>query len=113
MEVQPGEDVLLLCTNSSQYEAPTFWLRLVNRTKISCISVMYYSKSQAEFCDGIQNDKFNMSSNITTLFLSIKQVDLFDSGLYFCGFYANGRPVFSVIHLNVEGKLSFFLLSFG
>uniref|UniRef100_A0A3Q1J859 Immunoglobulin domain-containing protein n=1 Tax=Anabas testudineus TaxID=64144 RepID=A0A3Q1J859_ANATE len=102
--IQPGEDVTLLCPNVSNYDAVSFWFRLINGSQARCISVMITSKTEVEFCGGFQNKKYEISSNITVLFLKIKQVDLSDSGLYFCGFYAHGRPIFSVKHLNVEGS---------
>uniref|UniRef100_A0A3Q1J716 Immunoglobulin domain-containing protein n=2 Tax=Anabas testudineus TaxID=64144 RepID=A0A3Q1J716_ANATE len=102
--VQPGEDVTLLCPNVSRYDGVSFWFRLINDSQVRCISVKFNSKSKVEFCVGLQNEKYEISSNITVLFLKIKQVDLSDSGLYFCGFYSNGRPIFSVKHLNVEGS---------
>ncbi|XP_038587614.1 uncharacterized protein LOC119912475 [Micropterus salmoides] len=100
--VQSGEDVTLLCSNISKYEGVTFWIRLVQRTSISCVSVMITPKSQATFCDGYQDGRFEMSSNISAVFLKIKQVGLSDSGLYICGFYVDGHPSFSVIHLDIK-----------
>ncbi|XP_071334056.1 uncharacterized protein [Trachinotus anak] len=101
--VQSGEEVTLLCSNISSYQSQTDWFRLVNRTKVSCVSSMYGSEGKASFCDGFQN-RFEMSSNVTTVFLKIKRVDLSDSGLYFCGFYKGTHTVISdTTHLNVQG----------
>ncbi|XP_042258036.1 uncharacterized protein LOC121889877 [Thunnus maccoyii] len=107
VEVQPGEEVTLQCSNMSRTPTPAFWSRLVNRTKISCISSMYGSGGNAEYCDGFQNGKFKMSSNVSTVSLKIMQVDLSDSGLYFCGFYLDRRTALKVIHLNVQGHDEF------
>ncbi|XP_042258263.1 uncharacterized protein LOC121890064 isoform X4 [Thunnus maccoyii] len=102
VEVQSGEEVTLQCPNILKHDSVTFWLRLVNRTKIYCISVKIRSDSEAELCDGVQNEKFEMSSNISTVSLNIKQVDSSDSGLYFCEFFTSGRVLFSEIHLKVK-----------
>uniref|UniRef100_A0A4W6DP14 Ig-like domain-containing protein n=1 Tax=Lates calcarifer TaxID=8187 RepID=A0A4W6DP14_LATCA len=107
VEVQPGEEITLLCPNISKQESVTEWFRLISKTKISCVSSMYKSNDKASFCDGFQN-RFEMSSNITTVFLQIKRVDFSDSGLYFCGFYINAHTVFAnTVHLNVQGKIVF------
>lgn len=106
VEVQPGEGVTLLCSNFSSFPSYTFWFKLANRPNISCISHMWSSTDNALFCDGFQNGKFNMTSDSSTLFLKIKQVDFSDSGLYFCGFYSNGNSViFSATYLMVQGKI--------
>ncbi|XP_059210164.1 uncharacterized protein LOC131989022 [Centropristis striata] len=103
VEVQPGEDVTLMCSNFTGTVAYTFWYRLTDRSNISCISSMTTADSNAFFYDGFRNGKFNMTSNITTLFLTIQQVDLSDSGLYICGLYIDRKPVIdSATYLKVQ-----------
>ncbi|XP_053199905.1 uncharacterized protein LOC128384380 [Scomber japonicus] len=102
VEVQPGEEVTLHCSNMSTNPTTTEWIRVVNQTKVSCISSMYGSNGNPKFCDGFKNGKFKMSSNISAVFLNITQVDLSDSGLYLCGFYLNGHTRLKGIYLNVQ-----------
>ncbi|XP_039677623.1 T-cell surface glycoprotein CD8 beta chain-like isoform X2 [Perca fluviatilis] len=103
VELQPAEQVILMCSNFSSSTGHMFWFRLDSRPNISHISSMQSSDSNASLYDGFQNGKFNMTSNTTTLFLNITHVDLADSGLYFCGFYSDGKPVIvSATYLKVQ-----------
>uniref|UniRef100_A0A8C4I2L0 Immunoglobulin V-set domain-containing protein n=1 Tax=Dicentrarchus labrax TaxID=13489 RepID=A0A8C4I2L0_DICLA len=102
VEAQVGEEVTLLSTNMSKYDSVSFWVKLVNGTKASCITVKITSDNAVVYCDGFSKEKYEMTSNISTVFLKIKHLELSDSGLYFCGFYESGRPNFSVIHLHVK-----------
>ena len=107
VEVQPGQEVTLLCSNISNTTTHTFWSRLDNNTKVSCISSTYGSNGEAEFCAGFTKG-FEITSNISTVSLKIKQVNLSDSGLYFCGFYVKNHTVInSTIYLKVQGKIVF------
>ncbi|XP_039465228.1 uncharacterized protein LOC120438850 [Oreochromis aureus] len=83
VEVQPGEEVTLQCSNLSRLYVRLSWFRMTNRK--GKISSMFSPESNATFHEGFQNSKFNMTSNTSVLFLEIKQVDSSDSGLYFCG----------------------------
>ncbi|XP_053199907.1 uncharacterized protein LOC128384382 [Scomber japonicus] len=103
VEVQPAQQVTLHCSNFSSLPSHIFWFKLADRSNSSCISSMTTPEANASLCDGFQNGKFNMTSNTTTLFLKITQVDLSDSGLYFCGFKSDGNPVIvSATYLKVQ-----------
>uniref|UniRef100_A0A3P9BG36 Ig-like domain-containing protein n=1 Tax=Maylandia zebra TaxID=106582 RepID=A0A3P9BG36_9CICH len=105
--VQPGEDVTLQCSNISTSPTHTEWFRVIDTTKTSCISSMFGFHSQASFCAGFKNEKFKMSSSVTSVFLKITQVGLSDVGLYFCGFYMDVHIIISnAVELRFEGKLS-------
>ncbi|XP_041840409.1 uncharacterized protein LOC121639313 [Melanotaenia boesemani] len=103
VEVRPGEDVSLSCSKMSKQSSLFFWYKLVNTTKFSCISLMYGVHSKPEYCDGFKDGLFEMSFNISTVFLTIKKVEISDSGHYFCGFYGNGVISLSVVQLHVKG----------
>uniref|UniRef100_A0A669DZD4 Immunoglobulin domain-containing protein n=1 Tax=Oreochromis niloticus TaxID=8128 RepID=A0A669DZD4_ORENI len=93
VEVQPGENATLLCSNFSSFPTHTIWFRLVNQTLPICISSIYNFAQPSVLCNGTEREKIELTSNISTIFLKIKKVDLSDSGLYFCGYYTSGHPV--------------------
>uniref|UniRef100_A0A671Y1C1 Ig-like domain-containing protein n=1 Tax=Sparus aurata TaxID=8175 RepID=A0A671Y1C1_SPAAU len=113
VEVQTGDEVTLLCSDLATSPTQREWFRVVNITKPHCISSVYGSEGEVSFCDGFQNGKFEMSSNVSTVFLKIKRVELSDTGLYFCGFYIKTHTVISTAtYLNVQGKTGSDLFSF-
>ncbi|XP_008285396.1 T-cell surface glycoprotein CD8 beta chain-like [Stegastes partitus] len=93
VEAQPGENVTLLCSNFSNVPTHIIWHRAVKRSKFSCVSSMFKASEPDRLCEGVQRGKFEMTSNMSTVFLSIKHVDLSDSGLYFCGYMLSKNPV--------------------
>uniref|UniRef100_A0A3B4V4D8 Ig-like domain-containing protein n=1 Tax=Seriola dumerili TaxID=41447 RepID=A0A3B4V4D8_SERDU len=106
VEVQSGEEVTLMCTNFTSSASHIVWFRLDKGPNATCICSMLSSNANVTLCDGFQNGKFNMTSNMTTLFLQIKQVDSSDSGLYFCGSNWNHRSIIvSATYLKVQGKI--------
>uniref|UniRef100_A0A3Q1FNV4 Ig-like domain-containing protein n=1 Tax=Acanthochromis polyacanthus TaxID=80966 RepID=A0A3Q1FNV4_9TELE len=105
VEVQPGEEVTLTCNNYTINLYNVFWYRLTSGANVSCISSMSSSAAQVLLCDGFYKNKFDMTSNITNLFLIIKTVDVSDSGLYFCGCCKDGlSTLVSPTYLKVQEK---------
>uniref|UniRef100_A0A3P9N1D8 Ig-like domain-containing protein n=1 Tax=Poecilia reticulata TaxID=8081 RepID=A0A3P9N1D8_POERE len=112
VSVRPAEDVTLMCSNFSKFFSHVFWFKMNSSPNASRISAMLSAESNVSLSDGFHFSKYNMTSNITNLFLKIKEVNFSDSGLYFCGQYvtAGEAPVpavFTATHLQVEGKMDF------
>ncbi|XP_050931602.1 uncharacterized protein LOC108882002 isoform X10 [Lates calcarifer] len=105
VEVQSGEEATLLCSNFTTSPSQIIWFRLTNRTQPRCISSIYTATDPASLCSGVQEGKYEMRSNISTVFLKMKDVDSSDSGLYFCGYYISRHPVIvSATYLKVQGN---------
>ncbi|XP_070711091.1 uncharacterized protein [Pempheris klunzingeri] len=103
VEVQPGGEVTLMCSNFTSLLSHIFWFRLADTPNISCVSFMLNSDANASFCDGFKNGKFDMTSNTSTIFLRIKDVNSSDSGLYFCGVRSDNKPaIVSGAYLRVQ-----------
>uniref|UniRef100_A0A3B3CFH7 Uncharacterized LOC112139514 n=1 Tax=Oryzias melastigma TaxID=30732 RepID=A0A3B3CFH7_ORYME len=105
VEVQSGEDVTLLCFNLTKDPSQTDWFRVVNSSKVSCISSMFGSGGDPSLCRGFEGGKFAMSSNNSFVSLKISGVNESDSGLYFCGFYVNKHTIIGdVTQLIIKGE---------
>uniref|UniRef100_A0A673CFZ4 Ig-like domain-containing protein n=1 Tax=Sphaeramia orbicularis TaxID=375764 RepID=A0A673CFZ4_9TELE len=101
----PDEDATLLCSNYSSLPTQIFWFRVVKRSEPNRIAIVrqFCGVSSSEV-DSFQNGKFEVTSNISHIFLKIKQVNVSDSGLYFCGFLMQQKTV--IVHptyLDVKG----------
>ncbi|XP_071331603.1 uncharacterized protein [Trachinotus anak] len=104
VEVQPGKEVTLLCTNYTNSPTVISWFRSVKLLNLRCISHIHKASESASYCDGFKNGRFEVASNMSAVFIKIKQVDVSDSGLYFCGYYiSNKNPVIvGATYLEVE-----------
>ncbi|XP_047194923.1 novel immune-type receptor 7b isoform X3 [Hippoglossus stenolepis] len=115
VEVQTGEEVTLLCTNYTSSLSYISWFRLENGSNTSHISSMFSLDTGASYFDGIEKEKFSMTSNVSNVFLQMKQVDLLDSGLYICGFNVdrdsrNFPAVYSATYLKVKDEVDWLVV---
>ncbi|XP_020555561.1 uncharacterized protein LOC110013541 [Oryzias latipes] len=85
VEVQLGGEVSLLCSNLSNIMSNIFWFKSAKRSNTTRIASMPTAESNATVLEDFKNGRFHMSSNTTHVFLNIKEFNISDSGLYFCG----------------------------
>uniref|UniRef100_A0A3B3CHM6 Immunoglobulin V-set domain-containing protein n=1 Tax=Oryzias melastigma TaxID=30732 RepID=A0A3B3CHM6_ORYME len=84
VKVQLEGEVTLQCSNFSTLIVHIIWFKLNDGPNATVISSMFTADVNAMIKNGFK-DRFLMTSNITHVFLNIKNVNSFDSGLYFCG----------------------------
>uniref|UniRef100_A0A3B3HAP0 Ig-like domain-containing protein n=1 Tax=Oryzias latipes TaxID=8090 RepID=A0A3B3HAP0_ORYLA len=105
LKVQLEGEVTLKCSNFSDLISNILWFKLNDGPNATIISSMITSDSNASMKDGFK-ERFFMTSNITHVFLNIKNVNFSDSGLYFCGHKDGARAViFGATYLLVNGKI--------
>uniref|UniRef100_A0A673CHV0 Ig-like domain-containing protein n=1 Tax=Sphaeramia orbicularis TaxID=375764 RepID=A0A673CHV0_9TELE len=92
VEVRPDEDATLLCSNYTSSSTQILWFRVVKRSEPNKIASIFDPSK----VDSFENGKFEVTSNISHIFLKIKQVNVSDSGLYFCGFLMQQKTV--IVH---------------
>nr|NP_001131063.1 novel immune-type receptor 3 precursor [Oryzias latipes]ACB86913.1 novel immune-type receptor 3 isoform 1 [Oryzias latipes] len=105
VKVQPEGEVTLKCSNFSNLIFYILWFKLNDGPNATIISSMITSDSNASKRDGFK-ERFLMTSNIPHVFLNIKNVNLSDSGLYFCGHKnSTSAVIFGATYLLVYGKI--------
>uniref|UniRef100_A0A3B4AIJ0 Ig-like domain-containing protein n=1 Tax=Periophthalmus magnuspinnatus TaxID=409849 RepID=A0A3B4AIJ0_9GOBI len=101
-----GGNITLSCSNISKTTTQVDWFRVENGTKACCISSLYGYNCEPSYCSGFKHRRFQMSANVTDVFLTIYEVKTSDSGLYFCGFFIKSNIVLGeATYLSVEGKV--------
>lgn len=107
VDSQPGKEAMLTCSRICHPSCLTFWFKWDSGTNAVCISVMTADEVKPGYCEGYKSGKFVMGVNNTSIFLNIIQVDVSDSGSYFCGFYTEGLLYFTGVQLNIKGKMMY------
>ncbi|KAK0139563.1 hypothetical protein N1851_023561 [Merluccius polli] len=88
LEVEPRDNVTLSCTNVSRSPTVALWMRGDNTSKPIMISSVFGSdRSFVRYMDGFQHGRHVLDSNLIFINLTILQVEVSDSGWYFCLFY--------------------------
>uniref|UniRef100_A0A8C6UDX4 Ig-like domain-containing protein n=1 Tax=Neogobius melanostomus TaxID=47308 RepID=A0A8C6UDX4_9GOBI len=108
VEVQRGAEVTLRCSNSSSVLGHLSWFHMSDQPNISQICSMIHPEGNVTFYSPAGRDKYTMSSNNSTLFLTVKKVVSSDGGLYFCGEKMREKTViFTGTFLKVQENVSY------
>ncbi|KAK0133168.1 hypothetical protein N1851_031454 [Merluccius polli] len=106
LEVEPRDNVTLSCTNVSSSPTVAFWMRGDNTSKpIMISSVFGTERNSVRYMDGFQQGRHVLDYKLIFLKLAILQVEMSDSGWYFCLFYLETELVIvNSTFLKVHGR---------
>ncbi|KAM9401354.1 uncharacterized protein ACWYII_030931 [Salvelinus alpinus] len=101
--VHLGENVTLQCINVLKTPGHVGWFKQVNSSEPLCITSMWSSVPIVHHQNGFQVNHMKMFMTNRTIFLTITEVDVADSGLYFCGMSDNYFIFTNATVLRVQG----------
>uniref|UniRef100_A0A4W5JE37 Ig-like domain-containing protein n=1 Tax=Hucho hucho TaxID=62062 RepID=A0A4W5JE37_9TELE len=87
--VRSGENVTLQCINVLKKVGHVGWFKQVNSSEPLCITSMWSSLPTVHHQNGFQGNHMKMLITNRSTLLRITEVDVADSGLYFCGMLDN------------------------
>uniref|UniRef100_A0A4W5JMX7 Ig-like domain-containing protein n=1 Tax=Hucho hucho TaxID=62062 RepID=A0A4W5JMX7_9TELE len=105
MEVHSGENVTLQCINVLKTPGKVSWFKQVNSSEPLCITSMWSSMPNVHHYNGFQVKRMKMFTTNGTIFLKITEVDVADSGLYFCGMSDSYFIFTNATVLKVQGNI--------
>uniref|UniRef100_A0A671SLC3 Ig-like domain-containing protein n=1 Tax=Sinocyclocheilus anshuiensis TaxID=1608454 RepID=A0A671SLC3_9TELE len=110
LSAQPGENVTIWCQHTSETGINIHWFKQTNSSVPIAIVYMMISYQLKEihksYLNGFQQDRLLMILNIKNTSLRILNVDVSDSGLYFCGWESRIITFSDGTHLDIKGNLS-------
>lgn len=94
--VNSGTTVSLLCSNILTEPSYIAWFKQINGSLPLCIVTQYVSKTQADskYFNGFKKNHMEMSVNETLSSLRIVNVDVSDSGTFYCGSFLTNYMMF-------------------
>lgn len=109
ISAQPGDNVTIWCQHTLQIGNNMHWFKQTNSAVPLTIVYMmlpYDIEVLPTFLNGFQADRLVMSLNSKNSSLSILNVDISDSGLYYCGWHSRGITFGDGKNLDIKGNLS-------
>ncbi|XP_045081815.1 uncharacterized protein LOC123492742 [Coregonus clupeaformis] len=103
--VHPGDNITLQCTNVLKVPGHVAWFKQVNDSEPLCIASMYTSELYVNHHNGFQSSHMEMLISNIIIFLTITEVDVADSGLYFCGLFQQYLIFTNMTVLTVQGNV--------
>lgn len=110
MSARPGDNVTIWCQHTAGPAEYIHWFKQTNSdVPIIIVYVMIthqLKELQIKYLNGFQPDRLVMSLNTENTSLRILNVDISDSGLYYCGWDSWGITFGNGTHLDIKGNLS-------